>query len=235
MADKIAQMAANNAAWIEMAVSALGIGGEFTPVLWQNVHDMPPIFPNADTLGGTVSDKLAAIEQLVAARSEKVVTVKDSWAQLDLTVLGFEILFEAQWLYRDTQSLASSAGELQIEPITTAKGLREFALACNGPNIPDDVYSPKLLKNADVIWLAGKQDDRIVAGVTAVRAQGLNGINNVFGAADTHKQQMIAAAVNAFPGQPACGYEGDGNIAPYLPLGFEIAGDLRVWLRHSAV
>ncbi len=208
MADKIAQMAANNAAWIDMAVSALGINGEFTPILWQSTSDMPPIFPNADTLGGTDSEKMAAIEQLVAARSGRIVAVKDSWAQLDLTGLGFEILFEAQWLYREAQPLTPSTGELQIEPITTAEGLREFALACNGPDIPIDVYSPKLLLRTDVMWLVGKQDDCIVAGATAVRAHGLNGINNVFGTTDTHKQQMIGAAVNVFPEQPACGYEG---------------------------
>jgi hypothetical protein len=44
---------------------------------------------------------------------------------------------------------------------------------------------------------------------------------------------MIAAAVNTFPDLPACGYEGDDRIAPYLTLGFAIAGDLRVWLRPA--
>lgn len=61
----ISKLAANNAAWIDMAVSALGIPGEFTPVLWQNSNDMPPVFPNADTLGGTPDEQLAAIQELV--------------------------------------------------------------------------------------------------------------------------------------------------------------------------
>ncbi|MBZ0293258.1 MAG: hypothetical protein K8L99_11895 [Anaerolineae bacterium] len=232
MTDKIARMATNNAAWIDRAVSALGIGGEFTPVLWQNIHDMPPIFPNADTLGGTEAEKMAAIEQLVAARSGKVVAIKDSWAQLDLRGLGFEILFQAQWLYRAAQPLTPTPGDLQIEPVTTAEGLRAFALACNGPDIPVEVYSPKLLNQPDIVWLAGKQDGRVVAGVTAVLADGLNGINNLFGETITQKQRMLEAAVLAFPDQPACCYE-RGDLALYLASGFETAGDLQVWLRPA--
>lgn len=234
MADIIAAMAANNAAWIDMAVSALGIGGEFTPVLWQNRNNMPPIFPNADTLGGTKDEQIAAIEQLVAARAGRVMAVKDSWAQLDLTVLGFEVLFTAQWLHRKAQPIIVPEGPLRVRSITTGDDLRAFALACNGPDIPVEVYSPTLLENPDVRWLVGEMDGRILAGATAVRAHGLNGINNVFGDSDQQKTQMIAAAVNAFPDLPACGYEADDGIKPYLPLGFEVAGDLRVWLRTGA-
>jgi hypothetical protein len=73
MTDKVARMVLNNAAWIDMAVSALGIGGEFTPILWRNTNDMPPIFPNADILGGTEAGQIAAIKQLMEARSGKVV------------------------------------------------------------------------------------------------------------------------------------------------------------------
>jgi len=231
LTDKIARMVANNAAWIDMALTALGIGGEFTSVLWHNTNDMPPVFPNADILGGTEAQQLAAIEELVQARARRVVAVKDAWARLDLTPMGFEVLFEAQWLYRDPQLLPPSASDLQVERVTSAEGLRDFALACNGPDISVEVYSPALLNNPDVVWLVGKQNDNLVAGVTSVRAQGLNGINNLFGATEAQQTQMLRAAVNAFPDLPACGYEGAESIPPYIPLGFQTVGPLKVWLR----
>lgn len=56
--ERISQLVANNAAWVDMVTTALGMPGVFTPVLWQNLHDMPPIFPNADTLGGTEADQM---------------------------------------------------------------------------------------------------------------------------------------------------------------------------------
>jgi hypothetical protein len=227
-------MVANNAAWIEMAMSALGIGGEFTPILWQNTNDMPPIFPNADTLGGTIFEKMAAIEQLVEKRGGRVVSVKDAWAELDLTTLGFDILFRATWLYRDPHPLPHSAHRLTIEPITTPDDLDQFALACNGPDIPTAVYSPQLLNQADVVWLAAQHDHQIIAGATAVRAHGLNGINNVFGERIIHKQAVIAAAVQTFADLPACTYARDHELSSYHTLGFKSVGPLRVWLRPSS-
>lgn len=231
MTDRIAQMAANNAAWINMAVSALGISGEFTPVLWQNVNDMPPIFPNADTLGGTIAQKMSAIEQLVETRSGRVVAIKDSWAELDLSPLGFDILFEAHWLYRHPHPLPIPQSDLDIEPITTADRLHDFALACNGPDIPTEVYSPSLLNTPEITWLAGQKDRQIIAGVTAVKAEGLNGINNYFGESDLHKQHIIAAAINVFPDLPASTYTRTSSVPLFLDLGFETVGNLRIWLR----
>jgi hypothetical protein len=233
MAITVEQMAANNAAWLEMATAALGIGGEFTPVLWHNTHDLPPIFPNADTLGGTPAEQVAAIEELVKVREGKVVAVKDSWGILDLSGLGFEPLFEAEWLHREPLPLAQPEDDLQIKTVTTPEGLREFALACNGPDIPPAVYSPDLLNRPDVRWLVGKREGAVVAGVTAVRAHELNGINNLFAEDDGQRQQLLAAGVGAFPEVPACGYEGADAVGPYLPLGFERAGLLRVWVRPA--
>lgn len=94
--DNIQQLAANNAAWIHEATGALNRSGEFTPVLWQNVHDLPPIFPNAVTLGRTDAEQMAAIESLVRRRPGRVTAVKDSWARLDLAPLGFDLLFETE-------------------------------------------------------------------------------------------------------------------------------------------
>jgi hypothetical protein len=88
-----------------------------------------------------------------------------------------------------------------------------------------------LLSNPDVVWIVGKDNDTVVAGATAVRADGLNGLNNVFCRNQAHLETMIRAAVMVFPDLPACGYEMVVSIPPYLSQGFQTAGKLIVWLR----
>ncbi|MCB9457465.1 MAG: hypothetical protein H6671_15885 [Anaerolineaceae bacterium] len=230
--DTVSRFAANNAAWIQAAVSALGLPGEFTPVLWQNHYDMPPIFPNADTLGGTESEQLAAVSALIKRRPGRVTVVKDAWARLDLTPLGFEPLFEASWIYRHAIPLVSPGAGLQPEHLTTAEGLRAFAAACNGEELAG-VYSPKLLNRPDIAWIAAHREGNIIGGVTAFLAHGMNGINNLFAPDNTIADSLIRAAVNAFPDVPACGYEGEDTVAPFLALGFQTMGKLRVWIRRT--
>jgi hypothetical protein len=229
--DRIAQLVANNALWIHEAVSALEMPGTFTPILWQNPHDMPPIFPNADVLGGTEAEQLAAIAALVQVRSGRVTAVKDAWARLDLTPLGFEPLFEAQWLYRDAGPLQIPPTDLQFEFVQTPAALREFSVACNGADLAA-VYSPILLDHAHIRWILARRQGQIAGGVTAVHAEGVNGVNNLFASSPQDQASLICAAVNAFAPGPACSYARGDSIAPFLSLGFEAVGKLRVWVRH---
>lgn len=227
--DKVSKLVANNAAWIHEASSALGIKGEFTPSLWQNFHDMPPIFPNADTLGGTEAEQLSAIQALVDKRSGKIVAVKDAWARLDLAPLGFEPLFEATWLYREAVLIEKVAG-IHVERVSTPEALRDFAIGCNGEELAD-VYSPALLR-PDIVWILAKEGETILGGITAFASNGLNGLNNLFAADKTIENALIREGINAFPDLPACDYTGEENTSVYLDLGFERVGKLRVWLRH---
>jgi hypothetical protein len=225
----ISRLVANNAAWIHQANAALGKVGEFTPILWQNFNDMPPIFPNADTLGGTEAEQLQAIQALANKRSGKLVAVKDAWARLDLAPLGFEPLFEANWLYRDAAPIEKSS-EFQIERITTPEALRDFAIACNGEELAD-VYAPALLKS-HILWFLARKEGKIVGGITAFAAEGLNGLNNLFADDKSIESALIRAGINAFPDLPASDYTGDAGVPVYHALGFKTVGKLRVWLRH---
>ncbi len=228
--DIIKRSVANNAAWVDMVMTSLGMPGEFTPVLWQNLHDMPPIFPNADTLDGTETEQLQAIAALAQRRKNKAVAIKDAWARLDLHALGFTPLFEAQWLARNADPMPMPMiSDISIERINTIDALREFAVACNGEDLAY-VYSADLLR-PEIAWIAARVDGNIVGGVTAVNAIGVNGINNLFASDGATERALIQAAVNAFPALPACGYERIEATAPYLEVGFSVMGNLRVWVK----
>ena len=106
--DRVAAAARNNAAWCDSVCRAAGIATRWTDAAWIAGAPAPPLYPNVVTL--TVED---LAPQLAAAADVPVgSSVKDSFAGLDLTPLGFEVLFEATWLW--SGGPAASAGEPEV-------------------------------------------------------------------------------------------------------------------------
>jgi hypothetical protein len=74
--------------------------GEFLAGLWLNRRPVPRFYSNAITLSPKdLAGQRAWVEYLMTRRSS--FSVKDSFAALDLSDLGFDVLFEATWLWRD--------------------------------------------------------------------------------------------------------------------------------------
>ncbi|GGK65959.1 hypothetical protein Sme01_23690 [Sphaerisporangium melleum] len=87
----------NNAGWCDAVCRAHGMPGTFTETVWANPRRSPPLYPDAVTLSPDASaeEVLAAIDLVSAEPS-----VKDGYAQLDLSDAGFRVLFDAQWIMR---------------------------------------------------------------------------------------------------------------------------------------
>jgi hypothetical protein len=94
----VAAAALNNAEWCDAVCRAHGWAGKFGPAAWLSPHRAPPFYPDVVTL-----DAVAGPEVLRAADLSPGCSVKDSFACWDLTSEGFEVLFEAQWIFRDTK------------------------------------------------------------------------------------------------------------------------------------
>jgi len=98
MTREAALCARNNALWCDAVCHAHGLPGEFLAGLWLNRRPVPRFFSNAITL--STKDPVgqrAWVEHLLTRRTR--FSVKDSFAALDLSDLGFEVLFEATWLW----------------------------------------------------------------------------------------------------------------------------------------
>lgn len=224
------RMAVNNAIWMHEVNAASGLEGIFTPILWQNFYDVAPIFPNINILGGLEAEQIASISALTTRHTGRKITVQDNRASLNLNLLGFVPQSEARWLYRSARLTRVSKPNLEIKRLVDADELRQFSIDSNGIEFVD-VYSPSLLTRPDMTWFRASQQGLTVGGVTAFSALNVNGINNLFGRNDRDKEQLIRAAIQAFPDLPAYSYEADANIAPYLALNFDIIGKLRVWIK----
>ncbi|WP_433920564.1 hypothetical protein OIE50_48740 [Streptomyces canus] len=222
--------ARNNAEWCAAMSRSHGLMSEFGLQAWAAPARTPLYYPDAVTLvPGVDPAMLAARIDTTAAGA----SVKDSFADLDLTEAGFHVLFEAQWIHRPASGPAI-ASDLAWDVAGDPDTLRAWALAWDGGHGSADLFRPELLDDPDTFVLAGRSaSGRVVVGAVASRSDQVVGISNVFapdGGPDAAWPVVLEALHRLFPTLPVVGYgQGDGLEAS-LRHGFEPVGPLRIWL-----
>jgi hypothetical protein len=223
--DRIALAARNNAAWCDAVTRSWGGRGAFQPELWINLGEAPPFYPNVVTL--TPSQDVAA----AIAKAEGELSVKDSFAILDLAPFGFVPLFDATWIWRDPQPVPlSDVATWRI--VRDAAALARWETAWRGDEPALDLFRPALLQEPDHAFIAGEVDGRIVAGCVASRSAAVVGLSNLFGPDDL-AAGCLDAVQDFAPGLPVVGYEAGPELERMKSLGFQALGALRVWLRET--
>ncbi|WP_374687341.1 hypothetical protein [Promineifilum sp.] len=252
---RVKQAARNNALWCDAVCRAHGRPGEFHAGLWLNRRPTPRFYSNAITLSSKDrAGQRAWIALLLAERPS--FSVKDSFAALDLSGLGFDVLFEATWLWWDggrngdespdyepkqSAQSAKSADDsaLNWSTVGDAAGLARWEAAWAGHHtgaVPDRerIFRPALLREPGVAFLAGARGGAVVAVAAANLTGDVVGLSNVFAPPDEADAAYAGAAALAaalFPGRPLVGYERGDDLGHARRAGFTEIGPLRVWAR----
>lgn len=237
--ERAARAAHNNARWCDTVCRAWGAPGEFRPALWLNRHTVPPFYSNAVTLAAAAAgEQLAAVADLAAERA--TFSVKDSFAALDLRPLGFDVLFEAQWMWREPAApppVADGGPDWSIVDTPDELALWEAAWAgLHEGGVPETerIFRPPLLAEPGFVFLAGRRDGRITAVAAANRSGDEVGLSNVFSPSEEMAvcwAGVVAFAGELFPGRPLVGYERGDDLAAAFAAGFQPVAPLRVWAR----
>ncbi|PWI09557.1 hypothetical protein DIZ27_15785 [Streptomyces sp. NWU339] len=221
--------ARNNAEWCAAMSRSHGLAGEFGTQAWAAPSRTPLYYPDAVTLVPG-ADRIA-----LAARIDTTApgaSVKDSFADLDLTEVGFQVLFEAQWIYRPA-STPAPASDLVRTVAGDPETLRVWALAWDDGDGNADLFRPELLDDTATFVLAGQSTDgRVVAGAVASRGHQVVGISNVFaldGGPDAAWPVVLDAVNWLSPTLPVVGYEQGEGLGAAIRHGFEPVGPLRIW------
>ncbi len=224
-----AAAARNNAAWCDAMARLHGAAGAFVTAAWINRHPAPRFHPNLVTLDGPHETRAhrAVLEQLLRSPPAAGWAAKDSFAALDLGAIGFDLLFEAQWIHRPAGAFAAT-GALRV---TSAAMLAAWAQAW-GEADAAGLFPPALVQEQDHAVIAAMQDGAIVGGCIATRSNGVLGISNLFApAADdgSMRAACLDAAMRFAPAVPLVGYDHGDSLAHMKQLGFHGIGALRIW------
>ncbi|MBO2454811.1 hypothetical protein J4573_47525 [Actinomadura barringtoniae] len=218
----VVSAARNNAEWCAAMATSHGLASHFGTQAWTAPARTPLFYPDAVTLvpNADITALLTQIDTTTPGAS-----IKDSFADLDLTPAGFHILFEAQWIHRPPTAPES---DLPWAVADTPASLHDWALAWDDGAGNAALFRPALLKDPATFVLAGRSPNGdIVAGAIATHTAHGVGISNVFGDAWPF---ILNAAHHLFPAQPLLGYEQGDDLTTALQHGFATTGPLRVWL-----
>ena len=104
-------------------------------------------------------------------------TLKDSFAALELEREGFQVLFEARWLWHASAASGAPAREDALTVLDTQEQLSEWAAAAG----LSDVLGPRVLSAPVVRVLAARGPaGRVGAGAILTRSGDLVGVSNAF-------------------------------------------------------
>ena len=240
--DRASLCARNNALWCDAVCRAHGLPGEFVGGLWLNRQPVPRFYSNAITLSPKdPAGQRAWVEHLLTRRAR--FSVKDSFAALDLSGLGFDVLFEATWLWLDTVRRTPESAtprELVWSVVNDAAGLARWEAAWAGLQpgqvVPgsERIFRRGLLREPGVALLAGARDGQVMAVAAANQTGEVVGLSNVFAPAAEAAgcwAGAVAFAAALFPGRPLVGYERGDDLTLAQAAGFVPVGPLRVWAR----
>jgi hypothetical protein len=232
----------NNTRWYEAIFDVHGLASEVDGRVWLSRQTPPPFHSNLVVLSPKTSQ--GDIEVYVAKLGKQALpqgwSVKDSYACLDLSTLGFARLFAAEWIWRGP-SHAAPCGETSRLAWTRVSGTTELAqweAAWGGDARNDSAartkrqFPEQLLSHPDFAFFAGRLDGRIIAGGVANRSPEVVGLSNVFSPQACSQEawsSLVTCASSAFPDMPLVGYERDADLMQAKEVGFEPIGALRVW------
>jgi hypothetical protein len=228
MDDRVIAAAQNNAEWCDIVCRSHGLPTLMSELMWIAPAGSPRLYPDAVTLAPRVPVD-SVLSQIHTGPS---CSVKDSFADLDLSGHGFTVLFDAHWFFREPgrpRRHVPSGWQL----ITTDEDFQRWAVAADLTGI----IRPELLHEQAVRILAVHRERAVAAGAIVNRSGKTVGLSNVFTTANAPAllwRDLPAAIAEAFGGVPIVGYEHDRRLVAAADGGFEAIGPLRVWLKPAA-
>jgi hypothetical protein len=222
--------AVNNAEWCDAVCRSHGIETDVDDCAWTSRTRTPPLYPDVVTL---VPDP-SLPELLGRIDSSPGCSIKDSFASLDLTGHGFQVLFDSEWIVRAPSNPQSHPANPSWTIVRDVEAFHAWETAWRGGDGPLDVLRAGLLRAKAITVLAAQVDDRIVGGAVLSRSAAVVGISNFFAEDPSEGWPGCLALIGAlFPATTLVGYESGDALDVARTRGFDAVGPLQVWVREG--
>jgi len=207
--------------WYEDLFTLHGVGSILAGGLFSASGPPPPLHSDAVV----VEPQVTAESVLARLDGRPHGGVKDSFATMDLSGEGMDLLFAATWIHREPARRPAAGW-------TAVTGVGELA-EWTAQHDTAEVLLPPLLDRAHFRILAKRVDGRIVAGAVARLGSGIVDVSNAYAVPghDLDWAELAGAIGGHFPDRPLVGYERGDALAAARDGGFVPVGDLRVWVR----
>ena len=223
--------ARNNAEWCDINCRLHGIGGAFDNDAWTSVERTPSHYPDAVTLRRSVEPALI-LDRVDASPG---CSVKDTFADLDLSSCGFETLFEAPWLRLVSATHSRPPAAPKWTPVRDKATLAAWEAARATGAADFRAFPPGLLTSPAVVVLAAIEHETVLAGTVRYLGAGVASLANLFA---TGLDLAVAfsgargAAARLHPGIPLVGYVTGDYLDAAMEAGLERVGGMAVWIKN---
>ncbi len=208
---------------------AHGTVGRFLVHTWVNAETVPRFYPNVVSLttgAADIDEQRQIVDMLLKSNLPGRWAVKDSFKTLDIARLGFDVLFEANWI-----RLLPSKPEVIGFP---RSGALVSGLSWERAKPGGDAFPAALFSDENFAMFSGSRNGAIVAGGTLYNADGVVGISNVVADVDEAPavwRDLAILAGSTFPSMPLVGYESGDELKAARQAGFELGDELRIWVK----
>lgn len=195
----------------------------------------PPYYSKLTVLDPDQTDAVVSDLVALADRFDGVVGLKDSFCRLDLAQDGFEMLFEADWIWRHAVAADMPTG-WQIVKSSDDLLLWENSWRDGGSPMGHGMFPATLPTREDVFFLGRKTNGRFDAGCIVNMSADCAGVSNLFtdSASQLDFSQAADAASAIANDLPVVGYVSSEEVTMARHAGFDLVGPLRILVSRNA-
>ncbi|MDQ4086755.1 MAG: hypothetical protein M3177_01875 [Pseudomonadota bacterium] len=234
--DQRAIMAANNNADLYQAVfEAWGLRYRRRPFAFVSMDKPPPYYSHLTVLAPNCTGRVISHLRTAVDCFDGAVSFKDSFCEFELQAEGFDVLFEAAWLWRAAEAAPCPKGWSKVEdPLELAEW--EAAWKGAGSPTPARIFRDAMLRSPDILFLAKKEVARFVSGCIANMSSDCVGISNLFSISGEEGafEEAAAAVASVNPALPIVGYGAGARLDAAGRAGFHTTGRLRILAAQRA-
>jgi hypothetical protein len=209
--------------WYDELFALHGVARKVAHGMWSALGPPPPLHSAAKS----VEPWATSAQALSDVAAFEHCSVADSFGRLDLP--GFDLLFEATWLFREPLLHSPAALPPGWAPVRTAAELGEWTARHDTTG----VLLPGLLTLPGVTVLGLRAQDRLLAGAVVHECADVVSLSNVWSVPGRPQDwdELVHLVHAVHPGRAVVGYEHGEDLAAARAAGFADVGPQLVWLR----